>query len=425
MKSKKINLVAADMGYGHQRAAYPLMNLSGGEIITLNSYPGISQREKDYWSGSEHSYSRLSRFKRVPFIGRLAFGVMDHFQKIPDYYPFRDLSGQTIQQKYFSEAIEKGVGKNLIEKLKGSGLPFVTTFFVAASAAEYYNYPGDIYCLVCDSDAARAWAPFDPHKSRIKYLLPTRKLKRRFQMYGVKDENIIFTGFPLPLENLGGEDLAILKADLTARVARLDTDGFYRRTYASLLAEKIPDLVTISPKPITITFAVGGAGAQANIGVTLLKSLRQLISSGDFKLNLVAGNRPEVRDYFVTEIKKLGLEKSAGVEIIFAPDKLAYFEKFNACLHTTDILWTKPSELSFYCALGLPVIITEPVGSQEDFNREWLVNMGAGIDSLPAEYAHEWLPDILKSGRLARVAMDGYLNAEARGAYNIAKLMDR
>ena len=140
--------------------------------------------------------------------------------------------------------------------------------------------------------------------------------------------------------------------------------------------------------------------------------------------HLVAGNRPEVRDYFETEIKKLGLEKSAGVKIIFAPAKLAYFEKFNVALRRTDILWTKPSELSFYCAFGLPVIIAEPVGSQEDFNREWLINMGAGIDSLPVEYANEWLPDLLSSGRLARSAMDGYLNAEAKAVYRIDKLID-
>jgi hypothetical protein len=183
--------------------------------------------------------------------------------------------------------------------------------------------------------------------------------------------------------------------------------------------------VSAPAKPITITFAVGGAGAQTEIGVALIKSLRELISAGELAVNLVAGNRPEVKAYFETEIKNLGLEKSAGVKIIFAPEKLVYFEKFNAALRTTDILWTKPSELSFYCALGLPVIIAAPVGSQEDFNREWLINMGAGIDSLPVAYVHEWLPDLLKSGRLARAAVDGYLNAEAKGAYNIDKLIDR
>lgn len=96
---------------------------------------------------------------------------------------------------------------------------------------------------------------------------------------------------------------------------------------------------------------------------------------------------------------------------------------FNLALRETDVLWTKPSELSFYAALGLPIIMSAPVGSQEDFNREWLLNIGAGIDSPEAEFVDEWLPDLLSSGRLARAAVDGFLNANNLGAYNIEKIL--
>ncbi len=51
-------------------------------------------------------------------------------------------------------------------------------------------------------------------------------------------------------------------------------------------------------------------------------------------------------------------------------------------LRTTDILWTKPSELSFYTALGLPIIMTPPLGSQEEFNRKWLLTIASGTDQL-------------------------------------------
>jgi hypothetical protein len=137
----------------------------------------------------------------------------------------------------------------------------------------------------------------------------------------------------------------------------------------------------------------------------------------------VAGNRPEIKDYFLDKIKETGLKLGNGVEIIFSSTKIEYFKKFNDCLHSTDILWTKPSELSFYCALGLPIIISRPVGSQEDFNREWLLAMGAGVDSLEEKYVAEWLPDLLASGRLARAAIDGFLNAEQLGTYNIEKIV--
>lgn len=55
---KKINLISANMGYGHQRAAYPLMHLSDNEIITINDYPGIPKWEKDYWVKNLSSYEK-------------------------------------------------------------------------------------------------------------------------------------------------------------------------------------------------------------------------------------------------------------------------------------------------------------------------------------------------------------------------------
>ncbi len=424
MKSKKINLVAADMGYGHQRAAYPLMNLSDGKIITINDYEGILEWEKKYWFNSLRSYEEFSRFKKVPLLGNLVFAVMDAFQKIKPRYPYRNLSESTIQQKYFFHIIRKGLGKKLIEDLDPSGLPFVTTFFVAAHIAEYYKYQGDIYCIICDTDASRAWAPLDPQKSIIKFLVPSQKVEKRFLMYGVKPENIIITGFPLPRENVG-EHKEIIKTDLAQRVTRLDPQGSYRKHYQSLLKEMAVDTVNTNKQPLTITYAVGGAGAQKEIGVLILRQLIIDIRHKKIHLNLVAGNRPEVKTYFEQEIKALDLKLGNGVNIIFDPDKISYFKKFNNCLHNTDILWTKPSELSFYCALGLPIIMSAPVGSQEDFNRAWLLAVGAGVDSLDPRYTAQWLSDLLISGRLARLAMDGFLNAEQLGTYNIEKLVNK
>jgi len=422
MASKKINLVAVDMGYGHQRAAYPLRHLSGGEIITINDYPGIPEMEKKYWLKSRQSYEHISRLKKIPLLGDLVFAVMDAFQKILPFYPFRDLSKPTTQQKYFYKAVKKGIGRHLIEKLNTSGLPFVTTFFVAAYIAEYHNYPGDIYCIICDTDASRAWAPLDPKNSRTKFLVPSDKVRERFLMYGVKSENIIISGFPLPQENIG-IDKKILKTDLARRVIELDPGSEYREHYQALIDEVTFSRAKNAVPPITITYAVGGAGAQAEIGVLLVDKLASEIKNKRINLNLVAGSRLEVANYFTAAIKNAGLASTSGVKVIYAPDKIEYFKKFNDCLHDTDILWTKPSELSFYCALGLPIIISTPVGSQEDFNREWLLTVGAGVDNLNPHYITEWLPDLLTSGRLARAAMDGFLNAEQMGTYNIEKLL--
>lgn len=422
MSSKKINLVAADMGYGHQRAAYPLLDLAGGEIITINNYPGIPDWEKKYWLKTLGSYEHFSRFKKVPILGGLIFSIMDFFQKIPPLYPYRDLSKVTIQQRYFLKAIEKGLGQDLIKRLQPSGLPLVTTFFVAAYVAEYYNYSGDIYCIICDTDASRAWAPLHPKSSRTKFLVPSERVKDRLLMYGVRAANIIVSGFPLPKENIGA-DQKLLKIDLARRVVVLDRGGSYRSRYDSLLKDIATEFPDSTSRALTITYAVGGAGAQKEIGLTLLKQLAEQIKNKKIHLNLVAGNRLEIKSYFESAVASSGLSLGQGVDIIFAPDKLDYFKKFNLCLRETDVLWTKPSELSFYCALGLPIIISTPLGSQEEFNKEWLISNGAGIDVPEPEYINEWLPDLLESGQLARSAVDGFLNAEPMGTYKIEKLL--
>jgi len=416
MNNKKINLIAADMGYGHQRAAYPLLDLAGGEILTLNNYEGIPDWEKDYWINSLKSYEKISRFKKFPLLGDVVFSVMDYFQKILPLYPFRDLSRPTIQQKYFYSFIKKGLGKDLVEKLNKEKLPFVTTFFVAAQAAEYHNYQGDIYCIICDTDASRAWAPLNPKNSRINYFVPSEKVKQRFMMYGLPENNLIITGFPLPKENIGTQK-EILKSDLFSRIKNLDPQKEYQKEYEGIIEDELLNVEIKPERPLSITFAVGGAGAQKEIGIIIIEKLSEQIKNKKLIVNLVAGNRPEVKDYFLEGIKKLEIEN--GVNVIFAPDKIEYFKQFNQVLRTTDILWTKPSELSFYCALGLPIIISSPVGSQEDFNRDWLISVGGGIDSPSPEFVDQWLPPMLSSGRLARAAMDAFLNAEQMGIYKI------
>lgn len=421
MNENKINLISVDMGYGHQRAAYPLLDLSGGESLTMNKYDGISAWEEKYWASNLKSYEMISRFKKVPILGDLVFSIMDYFQRILQFYPFRDLSKTTFQQKFFYRSIKGGLGNNLVNKLNENCLPLVSTFFVAAQAAEYHKYLGDIYCVVCDADASRAWAPLCPKESKIQYFLPNENLKKRFLMYGLPEKNLIVTGFPLPKEVIG-ENKEILKSDLFARLKNLDPEKKYQHKYEGLIKDVLLNVDVKEDRPLTITFAVGGAGAQKEIGAIIISKLSQQIKDKKIIINLVAGNRSEVKDYFIDKIKSENI--NFGVNVIYSPNKNDYFKEFNQVLRVTDILWTKPSELSFYCALGLPIIISNTIGSQEDFNREWLISIGGGVDSPNPEYVHEWLFDLIASGKLARAAIDGYLNAEQMGAYNIEKIIN-
>lgn len=422
-KEGKFHLVAVDMGYGHQRAAYPLIDYSYDGIISINNYKGISDKERKNWEKSKKSYEFISYFKKIPLVGELVFSVMDYFQKIDNFYPKRDLSRFSFQQKYFYKQIKKGIGKNLIEKLNKNPIPFVTTFFVGAYFAEYYGYKGEIYCIVCDADVSRAWAPLKPKKSKIKYLTPNKRVKERLVLYGVNRENIFITGFPLPKENTG-VDNKTLKDDLKKRIIKLDPQGVYRKKYKELLEHYLGsfDESCNVDRKFSITFAVGGAGAQRDLALDILKSLKKDIKDDKVKVNLIAGARKDVYDFFKKNLKKMFIN-TENVEIIYNPDKIEYFRLFNKTLRETDVLWTKPSELTFYSGLGLPIIMSEPVGSQEDYNREWLFAIGAGIDNKNPKYTNEWLFDWLDSGWLAEAAMQGFLNAPNKGVKNIESVV--
>jgi hypothetical protein len=162
-------------------------------------------------------------------------------------------------------------------------------------------------------------------------------------------------------------------------------------------------------------FAVGGAGAQKEIGIKILKSLVEKIKSGEIKVIISAGTKKEVKEYF----------EGSGAEIIFSQDINDYFQKFNQALRKTDILWTKPSELSFYTALGLPIIIAPTIGSQEEFNREWLLQLGsAKIQENPA-YVQEWLSDYINSGWFAEAALQGFIEGEKMGTYKIEQIISK
>ncbi len=431
---QKVWLISVNMGYGHQRTAYPLKNLAADEgIINANSYQGIPEKDRTIWKTTRRFYEFISRFRKVPLIGKAAFSIYDQLQKILSFYPKRDLSKPNLVLKQIFSLLKKGWGKHLIEKLKQKPLPLISTFFTPAFMAEFFNYPSaataDIFCVVCDTDIARTWAPLKPKLSKIKYLAPTPRVVERLKLYGVKPENIFLTGYPLPIENIGtglpAGGLEILKEDLRYRLLNLDPQKRYFEKYKILIETNLGKLPKKANHPLTIMFSVGGAGAQKEIGIKIIKSLAKKIKTKEIKVVLVAGIREKVREYFEKKIKYFGLAGNKNIEILYAQRIEDYFKEFNQKLRKTDILWTKPSELSFYAALGLPIIIAPPIGSQEEFNKRWLLKSGFGCLQKNPNHTNQWLFDWLNQGYLAEAAMQGFVEGEKLGTFNIKNIISK
>ena len=416
-------VVSVNMGYGHERAAFALKNLASGGIITANDYPGIPERDKNLWLNGRKSYEFVSRMQPIPIIGKYIFGILDAIQEIDPFYPRRDLSRPTLQVRQSEFSIRhQHLGKHLIQQLARNPKPLICTFFLPAYAAEAFDYPEDIYLVVCDADCSRAWANTDPKKSRIKYLVPNGRVVERLKLYGVPEENIYLTGFPIPPELVGGPDGQQIKSDLRSRLHRLDPNGIFHEKYEKTLERELgPNDHRGPTAPPTVAFCIGGAGAQRKLALTALRSLAPRIKRGEMILRLIPGTSKDLRDLFHQEIARIGLQRELDSHIFvdWYADRPTYFKNFSTLLRSVDIVWTKPSEMSFYTGAGLPIIMAPSIGSQEFFNRRWIKSVGGGVPQNDPRYANEWLFDWLASGGLARMAWNGYIEAPTHGAYRI------
>ena len=417
-------IVDVDMGYGHSRAAYALKDLSSGQVLSANSYKGIPASDRKIWKESRQVYEAISRMKPVPIVGDMLFEALDRWQEIPPFYPRRDLSKPNMQVRQMYRLIKKGWGRHLIEQLAKDPKPLVTTFFAPAFFADYFEYSGDIWCVTTDADISRSWVALDPHQSRIKYFASNGRVVERLKLYGVRSEQIYLTGFPLPKELIGGAQVSILKDLLTQRLCNLDPQGIFAQRYSRTIKSELGPArcaIKTASHPLTLTYSVGGAGAQRQLGVHILNSLRGKILQHKIRLNLVAGVRKDTARFYQDAVIKAGLKQELGTGVCVPefPTRSEYFSGFNDLLKTTDILWTKPSELSFYCGLGIAIIMAPPIGSQEEFNRIWLNYMGGGVSQNDPRYTDEWLFDWIMSGGVARMAWNGYLEAPTHGTYRI------
>ena len=87
------------------------------------------------------------------------------------------------------------------------------------------------------------------------------------------------------------------------------------------------------------------------------------------------------------------------------------------------MLWTKPSELCFYAALGIPIVMSPPLGAHEVRNQEVVMKVSAGQRQEDPRAAAEWLGDWSRNGLLAFNAFNGYLLMPREGTANIKKLL--
>ena len=345
---------------------------------------------------------------------------MDAVTSIPPLHE-RDLSQPHLGTRGLDFLIDRGLGRGLVRYLKETNQSLITTFYAPAIIADRAGLSS--YCVVTDADINRVWAPMNGRHSKIHYFAPSTRVVRRLCAYGVPRERITMTGFPLPDDLIGGPQLLTARKHLARRLVRLDPEGYFREMHGpevervvgslprtkrrSRRGSRCPPWAARAPKPKWRSSSCRASG--------------DAIVAGNLDVTLVAGIREDVANTFERAVHETGL--SARVPILKATNFPTYYRKFNTLLADTDILWTKPSEMSFYAGLGLAMVLAKPVGSHEKFNRRWLREQGVALKQHKPRHAASWLDECLNDGSVAAAAWTAFVRMPKDGTRRIAAIV--
>jgi hypothetical protein len=399
-------VAAVSMGYGHLRAAMALADDWKTDLVEADRPPVTNAIERLVWGAARRGYYSLSRLAQNGARHRVFAAMLDRLTAIT-HGPGAS-SGRPPQPiRFLDTLIGCGLGRGLGRRADAESRPVISTFYATALVAERHSAV-PVACVVTDSHIHRVWAPRHPASSRIHFLVPEKGTVECLIGYGVRRDRVRVTGFPLPSSLVGPPGSAILKHNLDRRLNRL--------------RDRQTDVGVHHDGAIRITLAVGGAGAQADHVRDVVHELRPDLAGGRVRLTLVAGTHRWVARRFhrwVDQAIASGVPEHA-IDVLFHDDFASYYHLFNARLADTDLLWTKPSELVFYGALGLPLVLEDPVGDHERHNRDLVVSAGVGVDRPPSGEIASWIRHKLADGWFPLAATRGPERLPVDGTRNIA-----
>jgi hypothetical protein len=417
---KGLCVAAVSMGYGHLRAAHALAEHLDCAVAEVDAAPWAGPAERLLWSVARNAYEGLSRLSQRPAAGHLGRRLLSRLTAIDGDLPSSPRGRNAV--RLLRGLIRVGLGARLAGHLDRHRRPLLTTFYAPALGVDRWGCT-PVACLITDSDIHPIWAPGDPSASRILYLTPNAGVRARLLSYGVPEERIEVTGFPLPPALVGCRDRDALKRNLADRLIRLDPAGRFLTNHRNEVEQELGPLSAAARRAPLIVFAVGGAGAQADRAATVLDDLGHPLRQEMVRLALVAGTRRRVRDRFREMVRRRGLD-TAGVTVLHASDFASYYRRFNALLAEADLLWTKPGELVFYGALGLPLVLADAVGDHEECNRRWADDCGATVQIGARGTAWSSISRGLEDGRLVTAAWKAYRSMPAEGLCKIAEVLE-
>src|SRR5215813_13317446 len=116
LQSQAPAVVSVDMGYGHLRAAAPLAEALGAQILHADRPPLADGHEQNQWARARRLYEVASRVSQLPVVGPTVDALLSAVTSIPRLHPARDLSAPTWGARSLHRLIQNGLGKGLAEQ---------------------------------------------------------------------------------------------------------------------------------------------------------------------------------------------------------------------------------------------------------------------------------------------------------------------
>jgi hypothetical protein len=404
-------------------AAHALADHLGTDVLSIDSEASAEPDEDVLWRHAWQLDATARDGGRLPFVrkvGRL-LGLPGILAPL---HPGVDLSAPDRATRRLDRLIDKGLGRSLTRPLRTTGPALVTTHPALAIAAERTT-KARVFCVVTSSDLPRHWAPLKGRKSEIQYMVPSRRAFDRLCAYGVLRNHIHYTGLPLHPRLLGDDGLSTARCNLSARLVRLDPERDFIEQHRDALEQRLgqlPDQAAAAPPLVTV--AADGTAARRREALRAAREMLPLVDARRLRLAILSGDVGTPAKAIANELGARSIDELAdlGVRIETMDPASTTSRRVIDLVGESDLLWTWPSELVFFAALGIPLLITDCNGPFEHAARRWALRRGVAKKWHPGRGCDE-ITNWLFEGALAEAAWSGYRKLPKRGLYRIAEIV--
>ncbi|MFA7308692.1 MAG: glycosyltransferase [Patescibacteria group bacterium] len=320
---KKVLIVSLRVGAGHVKAAEAL------EREIVRAHPGVEVKNIDFLD--------YASFLSNKFYGKLAVDVIG---KLPELYAWlyknADMSSSNEARLIFDRMNAQELKKQMVEFNPDL---IVCTHFIPASLFVHwrskYKYDYKIAVTVTDYEAHKLWAD----RGVDRYFVATPDVKKSLVGYGIQTSRIFCTGIPIDVK-------------------------FSKRYNRALLCRKYH---------IAKTFTVGIFSGGFGMGpVKEIWSALEAIP-GQFQIIVVAGNNHALKK----EMTELAQKSRKKVVV------LGFTDTIEEIMAVVDLIISKPGGLTTAetLAMGVPLLISNPLPGQEEANARYIMKHKAAYRS--------------------------------------------